>query len=118
LEIYGVGKVDGEGKTVDYEVDPFAEHVVSLALFLMKGQQHQHDVECIGVYDGRGVEKESASEDVVGIAEITGILEIILASCYLIYNVYEQQIPYCRCHRCRIFILPPHNTVLSFIEVS
>ena len=52
LEIHRICQVDGKGNTIDYEVKPFTEQMISFAFFLVPRQQHQHNIKYVGIYNG------------------------------------------------------------------
>ena len=68
-EIGRVAQVDDERQTVDYDEEPFAEALVATRLLQIQGEEHQHDVEGVGVDDGRRVEGQTALEKPQQMAE-------------------------------------------------
>ena len=61
-EIHGVAEIHGQGQSVDNQINPAAQRVISLCLLTMPWQQHQHHVGDVGDQYGRRVEHQSATE--------------------------------------------------------
>jgi hypothetical protein len=101
LKVHGIGQIDGKRQTIDDEIEPLAELMIASALFLVTRQEHQHDIKGIGIDDGRGVEKQAATEKssqeiavIDEMPEVVGIFKTIGNSRYLINEIDQQQIPY------------------------
>ena len=62
-------------------------------LFPMQGEEHHHDIERIGIENGRCIKKQSSLENIPCIGEIIPVFNIILQSGYLVNKVNQQQVP-------------------------
>ena len=62
LEIDRVGKVGNDAEGIDNDKHPLSNHLPKMCLFQMKGYQHQHRIEGIGIEDGRSVKHPAALE--------------------------------------------------------
>ena len=121
-KVHGVSKVDGQGKTVDNHKEPFTEQLVASTFLLVPGQEHQQDVEGVGVDDGRSVEEQSATEHITHAlpkegGEETGVLSIIRQTRHLIDEIHEQQVPK-DCHHRGVYLAenPFHRSFKSFVD--
>ena len=71
-----VGQVDDERQAVDNDEQPFAETLVATRLLQIQGEEHQDDVEGVGVDDGRRVEGQTALEKPQQMAERESVGEV------------------------------------------
>ena len=67
-EIDGIAQVENQRQAVDNHKHPLTDLVVGLGLLQMQGEEHHHNIEHIGIDDGRSVEHDAA---VVQVEEMT-----------------------------------------------
>ena len=101
FEIDRVGQIDGQRQAVHHEKKPLANLLIGARFLAVPREEHHHNVERIGVENGRRVEDKSAPKRLDGIVQITGIFKVILDACNLIDHIDEHQVP-SDCHYWRI----------------
>ena len=89
-EVGRVAQVDEQCQRVDHHKHPLAQAVVGWCLLQVEGEEHQHDVERVGIDDGRRVEHQSSAQQLPQVGRREVVLEMaevhqqIGHACYLI----------------------------------
>ena len=92
-EIHGVHQVDSQRNAVDNDKQHLANTMIAGTFLQVQRKEHHNDVEGIGIKDGGGIEHQSSSEDVGGVSQIVGILQIVCTACYLVDKIGQQKVP-------------------------
>ena len=106
-EVGGVAQVDHQCQTVHHDEEPLAEAMIGAGFLLVEREQHQHDVEGVGIDDSGRVEDQSSVEEPKQMGRLQTVLEMpdvhqqIGHASDEINHIGQQQVPQqCR-HWCK-----------------